>query len=261
MTSASLFAELRSELNVLVTLAQADLRARYGRGGFRIVKWLLDPFALLGIYLILVTFVLDRPGTAPGLSLACAIVPFQLVMATVTNATGAIHARESIILNMKFDRSLIPAATVLTETVAFVASLSMIALMMIAYRVEPTPALVWYPAVFVVNVALAAGIAYPAALFGLWFRELRVFAISLVRAMFFLAPGLVPLAAASSTAESVLRFNPLTGLFEAYRDVFLFGTSPSAFDLLYPLGIGLVLLAVFVPVYRSEQAQFAKVVE
>lgn len=256
------FAGRRRQLDLLVTLSQADLRARYGRGGFRLVKWLLDPFALLGIYLILVTFVIDRPGLAPGLSLACAIVPFQLVMATVTNATGAIHARESIILNMAFDRTLIPAATVVTETFAFIASLSMIALMMAVYGVAPTAAVLWYPVVFVVNVSLAASIAYPAALFGLWFRELRVFAISLVRAMFFLAPGLVPLAAAaSSNAQDLLRLNPLTGLFESYRDVFLFGRAPAAWDVLYPLGLSIVLLLLFVPLFGAEQRQFAKVVE
>ena len=254
-------AAVRAHADVLLTLSQADLRARYGRGGFRLVKWLLDPFALLGIYLILVTFVLDRPGEAPGLSLACAIVPFQLVMSTVTNSTGAIQARESIILNMAFERTLIPAATVLTETFAFIASLSLIALTMVVYGVPPTAALLWYPLVFIVNVALAAAIAYPAALFGLWFRELRVFAISLVRAMFFLAPGLVPLSQASETAHKLLRLNPLTGLFEAYRDVFLFGQAPGARDLLYPLGVAVLLIALFVPVYRTEQSQFAKVIE
>lgn len=244
-----------------MSLSQADVRARYGRGGFRIVKWLLDPFALLGIYLILVTFVIDRPGIAPGLSLACAIVPFQLIMATVTNGTGAINARESIILNMSFERTLIPVATVLTETFAYVASLSLIVMTMIAYGVAPTPAILWFPVVFLMTVVFAGAIAYPAVLFGVWFPELRVFAISLVRAMFFLAPGLVPLSMASSRARDILRFNPLTGIFGAYRDVFLFGRAPDAWDVLYPTAVGLILIAVFVPVFRVEQTQFAKVVE
>jgi len=108
---------------VLLSLTEADLRARYGRGGGRFAKWLLDPFALAGVYLLLVTFVLNRGGPAPGLSLACAIVPFQLVMSTVTNSMIAITTRRSIVLNMSFQRSLIPVATTFTETVAFIAGL------------------------------------------------------------------------------------------------------------------------------------------
>src|SRR6185436_7413992 len=76
---------LRHELDVLVALTESDLRARYGRGPLRMIKWLLDPFAAVGVYLVLTTFVLDRSGVAPGLSIACAVVPFQLVMSSIVN--------------------------------------------------------------------------------------------------------------------------------------------------------------------------------
>ena len=55
----------------------------------RLVKWIADPFALVGVYLVLVTLVLDRPGEAPGLSLACAVIPFQLFTTTIVNALSA----------------------------------------------------------------------------------------------------------------------------------------------------------------------------
>jgi ABC-type polysaccharide/polyol phosphate export permease len=53
----------------------------------------------------------------------------------------------------------------------------------------------------------------------------------------------------------------LTGLFESYRSIFLYGEAPAAWHLLYPLAIAAALLAIFVPIYRTEQYQFAKVVE
>src|SRR5262245_4970945 len=103
-------------IDVLVALTIADLRLRYGRGARRLLKWLLDPFALVGVYLLFVTFVLDLGGKAPGLSLACAVVPFQLIMSTVINAMIAVTTRSTIILNMSFKRVLIPISSVLTET-------------------------------------------------------------------------------------------------------------------------------------------------
>ena len=251
----------RRRLDVLLSLTEADLRARYGRGGGRFAKWLLDPFALAGVYLLLVTFVLNRGGPAPGLSLACAIVPFQLVMSTVTNSMIAITTRRSIVLNMSFQRSLIPVATTFTETVAFIAGLSLPAMMMIIYGVSPTWAMLMLPLVILVTVFFAVAVAYPASIFGLWFRDLRQFAISFVRTLFFLAPGLIALNQVGGTAARLLRLNPFTGLFEAYRDVILYGRVPAAWELLYPAGIAVVLLAVFLPIYRTEQRQFAKVVE
>jgi lipopolysaccharide transport system permease protein len=205
-------------------------------------------------------FVLDRPGGAPGLSLACAVVPFQLLMMTVINSLDAIAARASIIANMAFPRSFIPLSATLTEAVAFGASLLLLGLMMTVYGVEPTVAALWLPVVLVVNLAFAGAVSYPASLVGLWLPDLRSFAVSFVRTMFFVAPGLVALDEIYGHTHDLIKLNPLTGLFEAYRAVLLYGHAPAAWQLLYPLAIGGVLLAVFFPIYRAEQRHLAKLI-
>jgi lipopolysaccharide transport system permease protein len=250
----------RRRAEVLLALTQSDLRARYGRGGVRLFKWLLDPFALVGVYLLLVSVVLDRPGPAPGLSLACAVVPFQLLMMSVMNAMGAVDLRRSIILNMSFERTFIPASAVLTETVAFAASFLLLVLMLGIYQISPTLALLWFPVVVAVNILLAVALAYVASLIGIWFSDLRLFAISVVRTLFFLAPGLVPLSMVGGRAADLLRLNPLSGVFEGYRSVLLYGERPSAWELLVPTAFSLVVLAIVLPIYVREQKQFAKVV-
>jgi lipopolysaccharide transport system permease protein len=250
----------RRRAEVLLALTQSDLRARYGRGGVRLFKWLLDPFALVGVYLLLVSVVLDRPGPAPGLSLACAVVPFQLLMMSVMNAMGAVDLRRSIILNMSFERTFIPASGVLTETVAFAASFLLLVLMLAIYTISPTFALLWFPVVVAVNILLAVALAYVASLIGIWFSDLRLFAISVVRTLFFLAPGLVPLSMVGGRAADLLRLNPLSGVFEGYRSVLLYGERPSAWELLVPTAFSLVVLAIVLPIYVREQKQFAKVV-
>ena len=246
---------------VVFALAAADIRERYGRGSARLAKWLLDPFALVGVYLLLVTFVLSRPGRAPGLSLACAVVPFQLLMSSVISSLGAVGRRKSIILNMRFRRELIPVAAVLTETIAFAASLLLLAVMMAGYGVAPTLSILSLPLALAETVVLALACSYPACLIGLWFPDLRNFVISFVRAVFFVAPGLVALHEIHGTTADVVRANPLTGLFESYRDALVYGQAPAAWQLLYPLAFSAALLALFWPIFRSEQSQFAKVVE
>ena len=247
--------------DVLVALTDSDLKVRYGRGSWQLVKWIADPFALVGVYLALVTLVLDRPGEAPGLSLACAVVPFQLFTTTIVNAMSAVAARRSIVLNMTFNRTLLPLSGTLTETIAFSASLLLLALMMAVYGVAPTVSTLWLPVVIAATLLLSLGVAYPAALLGIWMPEIGNFVMSFVRVLFFIAPGLVPLSQISGTAHDLLLLNPLTGLFESYRDALLYGHSPGAVELLYPAGLGVALLVLFVPLFRSEQRQFAKIME
>ena len=134
-------------VDLLVSLTASDLRARYGRGPLLVVRWLAEPFALVGVYLILTAVVLDRSEPATGLSLACAIVPFQLVILSVSNAMTAVRVRKPIITNMGFRRTLIPLSSVLTESASFLASFGVIATMMAIYGVAPTVALLWLPVV------------------------------------------------------------------------------------------------------------------
>jgi ABC-type polysaccharide/polyol phosphate export permease len=260
VTAAGYAARAHRARDVLAVLAISDLRLRYGRGGLRALKWFLDPFFALGVYLILIVFVLHRSTEAPGLVLVCAILPFQLVMMSATNALQAIPTRASIIVNLSFPRMLIPVSAVVTESVAFTASLVMVPLMMAIYGVSPTPAALWLPVALAVTVALSVSVAYPATLFGIWYPELQPFAVSVMRTMFFLAPGLVTLSQITGAARDWLPLNPLTGLFELYRDALLYGHSPPAWQVLYPLGAAVLVLALSLPVYRREQSALAKLV-
>jgi lipopolysaccharide transport system permease protein len=245
---------------LLWVLALSDLRFRYGRGPWRFVRWLFEPVALVGVYLILVTFVLHRAGQDPGLSLTCAVVPFQLVTLAIGNAMTALDARRPILLNMAFKRMLIPPLSTLTESVSFASSLFLIVTMMAIYKVAPTWNILWFPLVLLVNLLLAAAAAYAAILLGIWLRELRQFVLSFVRVLFFLGPGLVSLKETTAGTRELLRLNPMAGLFEAYRDVFMYGQAPAAWELLNPLAAALLLFAAFVPLYAVEQRQFAKVI-
>jgi ABC-type polysaccharide/polyol phosphate export permease len=257
----SAWQNIRRSRDVLIALTISDLKVRYGRGHWQLLKWIADPFALVGVYLVLVTVVIDRPGAAPGLSLACAVIPFQLFTMTIVNAMSAVAVRRSIVLNMGFNRTLLPLSGAFTEVVAFAASLLLLALMMGIYGVAPTLATLWLPVVIASTLLFTIGVAYPAAMLGIWMPEIGTFVLSFVRVLFFIAPGLVPLSQISDPAHDLLMINPMTGLFESYRDALLYGTSPGAFALLYPAALGVLLLAVFVPMFHSEQRQFAKIME
>jgi lipopolysaccharide transport system permease protein len=246
--------------DVLAALTSTDLRMRYGRGRIRYVKWLLDPIAALGIYLLLIGLVLDRSGDAAGLSLACAIVPFQLLVSSVINAAGVVSLRGSIILNMSFPRMLIPLSSVATETIAGLASFVLLPIMMIVYDVGPTIHVLWLIPAVAVTVILAISFAYPATLLGAWYPELVPVVVSLVRALFFVAPGLVALDSLTGTARDVLPYNPFTGIFETFRDALLYGQAPAVWQLAAPLAAAAVILALFLPVYRRDQSQLAKLV-
>jgi lipopolysaccharide transport system permease protein len=246
-------------IEVIGALTRSDLKVRYGRGRLSTIKWLLDPFAAVGVYLLLVAFVLDRPGHAVGLSIACAVVPFQLVMMTIINALRAVDLRRSVITNMAFDKSLIPVASMCTEAVGFSACFVLLALLMAIYGVAPTPWILMLPLVVAVTLFFATACAFPAAVIGLWMPELAPFVMSAARATYFVAPGLVALSSIYGHTHDLLIVNPLTGLFEGFRDALLYGQAPQWWELAYPTAFAALLIVAIYPLWRRDAPHFAKV--
>jgi lipopolysaccharide transport system permease protein len=249
----------RRAVEVIGALTRSDLQVRYGRGRLSTIKWLLDPFAAVGVYLLLVAFVLNRDGHAIGLSIACAVVPFQLVMMTIINALRAVDLRRSVITNMAFDKSLIPVASMCTEAVGFSACFVLLGLLMAVYGVAPTAWILMLPVVVLVTLFFAMACAFPAAVIGLWLPELAPFVMSAARATYFVAPGLVALRYIYGHTHDLLIFNPLTGLFEGFRDALLYGQAPQWWELAYPTAFGALLIAAIYPLWRRDAPHFAKV--
>lgn len=252
-------AHARELLDQLVVLTSSDLRTRYGRRGWQLVKWLIDPFALVGVYLLMVTFIFYRAPRAMGLSLACSIIPFQLMTMTITSSLTAVQLRSSIIANMRFRRILLPISTAFTEALGFAASMMLLGSMMAIYGVAPRLSALWLPVVLADTVLLGIAVAYPTTLIGIWAPDMRALMLSAVRAAYFLAPGLVTLAAIHGRTNSLVRLNPLTGLFEALRHAVMYRSAPPAWELLYPFAFAILILIIFVPIYVREQRSFAKV--
>ena len=157
------------------------------------------------------------------------------MLATIARHSTCVRLRETIVLNMPFPRTLLPVSSALTETAAFAASLALLALMMIVYGVAPTVAILWLPIVMLVTVAARRGdlvprraarpvVPGPSAV-----RDQLRARVVLRRAGHRSAVG------GRAVVDDWLKLNPLTGLFEAYRDVLLYGDSPAAWELLYPI--------------------------
>ena len=104
---------MRTRWEILLTLTTAQLRDRFGRGHWQWIKWLVDPYAATGVYMLFVAFIVGRDSGPDGLIVACAVIPFQLVLQAVLTGLKIVNDRESLIQNLAFPRELLPVAVTL----------------------------------------------------------------------------------------------------------------------------------------------------
>ena len=206
--------------------------------------------------------ILDATGEAVGLSIACAVVPFQIVLLSSTSAMRRVSLREPILLNRRFDRMLMPPSAVLTETLAFAASFVMFPLMMAIYWRRTDG-----------RIAVACPWSWrrprcwrwawrgPRRCSGVWAPNLQALASSGAAHPVLRRPG--PRRAVRGLGRASydwIVFNPLSGLFEVVSARLPLRRRPRVLAARLSDRLGLLLMALFLPLYRREQRHFAKLV-
>lgn len=246
-------------LRVIGALASARLKQSRDVSVVGILKWLLEPLSYMAVYFVLVAVFLDRPSFAYPLFLLCALVPWRYFTGVVGGSMALVSAHAAVITNRAFPRDVLPLVLVATEGANLLVALTLFAPMMAWYGIAPRPSMLWVPALIAILAVLSAGPAYLGGVFGLYFPEYRPLVQNLIRMGFFVSTGLVSLRhVPAGRLTTVLRLNPLSGVFDSFRAVVIDGRAPLPFDLLYPLAVGGFLLAVGVPLYRWREREFAK---
>lgn len=250
---------LERRFRVIGALASARLKRDRDLTVVGVLKWLLEPISYMVVYFALVAALLDRPSFAYPLFLLCALVPWKFFTGVVTGSMGVVAGHAAILTNRAIPRDVLPLVLVATEGASLLIALVLFPPMMAYYGIAPTAALLWLPVVLAVLMLVTAGPAYLGAVFGLYWPEFQPLVQNLVRLGFFISTGLVAVRhLANERLETLLHLNPLSGVFDSMRAILLDGRPPRAFDLAYPLAVGLASIAIGLPVYRHRQREFAK---
>lgn len=250
---------IRRRWDILIALTLAETREARDLTVLGFVKWILEPLSYVATYVILVQVMLRRGTQVYPLFVFCAVLPWQYFQAVVPGAMSLINNFSGVIGNRAFPRGVLPLSLALKEVTTFVLGLLLFIPLMAAYSVDFTMQLLWLPLIVATLVFLCVGPAYIAAVFGVYFPDFRGLVSNLLRIVFLASTALVrPGQIPGETLPRLIKANPLSGIFNSFRDVVIRGRAPRVFNMVYPLAVGAVLLAVGVALYTWRQRHFAK---
>ncbi len=256
-SASTLPARVSRAWEVLAALTISEIRQDRDFTPLGVLKWVLEPLIFMGVYFILVVAVLGKVGNNFLLFLLCALLPYRYFSGVAGGSLRLVGRHSSILTNRSFPRSVLPLVLIGTEGFTFCISLVFLAPVMAYYRIGPTLAFLWLPVVLLVFGVLCTGVAYLGTVFGLYLPDFRSLAQSLIRVLFFMSTGLVR-KAPGSNLPALLEANPLSGVFDAIRAIVIQGRAPQAGDVVYPLVVGVVILAIGLTLHRWREPHFAK---
>ena len=209
---------------VLNTLVRRDLRVRYARSWLGYLWTIIDPLAMALIYFLVFAVIFQRgdAGHKPYfLFLLLGLLPWQWFNASVNETARALVAEAKLVRSTNLPRELWVIRVVIAKGIEFLLSLPVLFAFVVVYVVMGEATLNWrlilFPLALALQFLLQTGIGLllaPATV--LADDTIRVVRIAL-RMLFYGTPIIYSLDFAPDWVQTVLWFNPLSGILELYR--------------------------------------------
>jgi lipopolysaccharide transport system permease protein len=258
------------KLDLLKTLVQRDLEARY-KGSVLGNAWaILNQLAQLLVYTYLFSIVLKVKLSLKGLPandftfglwMFAGLIPWIAFTTGFSGASASVISQPNLIKKVVFPLALLPLVPICTALVESSFGI-MLLIAFVAFASKMLHPTLWlFPLVWLPQLLLTAGLGYLAASLTVFLRDIPQTIAVLLNLWFYVTPIVYP---ASLIPEAwrfwVFWLNPMTTIVELYRDLVLVGQVAHWQELGVLWISSGVIFAIGFTVYRRLRPAFADVV-
>lgn len=260
----------RTKLNLLGTLVQRDLEARY-KGSILGNLWpLLNQLAQLLIYTYVFSIVLQvklnitgMPEDSKltfGLWLFAGLIPWFAFTNGLTQGATSVIGQTNLVKKVVFPLGLLPLIPIFS---AFIESTFGLVVLIgfVALSSQSLHQTLWLlPMIWIPQLLLTAGLGYLTAALTVFLRDIPQSLGVILNLWFYVTPIVYP---AIKIPENwrvwVFWLNPITAIAESYRDIILVGTIQHSGELAVSTVVSTVIFYIGLGVYRRLRPAFADV--
>ena len=252
-------------LHTLNLLVKRDFQERYKGSLLGLIWAIINPLMLLAIYTIVFSQVFKlRWGGNPtssqfdfSITLFCGLMVFNVFAEVFGRSTIAISSHANYVRKMVFPLTLLPLICVVTALINF--GLSFIVWFVFFLFVNGLPSVnsLLLPVVFIPLIIGGVGVSYLLSSMNVFYRDLSQLTGIATTALLFLSPIFYERSMVPFYLQNILAINPLTKIIENFRDVMIWGKTPSALDLGIPVLLSLIIFALGFSCFSRLKSRFA----
>lgn len=189
-----------------------------------------------------------------------ALVPWTFFTNALTNSSSSLITNQAFISKVYFPRIAIPITTIFSWLLDFVIALIVLFIMMIFYRVAPTPLILFFPFLTLLMVFTASGVGLWLSALNVQYRDFRYVIPFVVQLWMFISPVVYSISMLPKRFRLIYALNPMAGIIEGFRSALL-GTIKYPWLLLGASTVISVLILISGLVYfRRVERLFADVI-
>lgn len=237
-----------------------DLKSNVARTYFGFLWWIIDPILYMLVFYLLIEVILQRGGPDYSVFLFTALIPLKWTMSSLVDSTSTISSKVSILNQIYVPKYILVIVTLGINAVKFLIGLVVLLLFLWFYGIEFSGYIIYLPLIIFVQALLLLGAMLLFAHIGVYLTDVRNMMQYITRMLYYLSPVLFSMDTVPENLAKLLYLNPLTTLFESYRNILMYGEPPQFLGLLILFGIGIGLLIIGVWIMEKYDKKYIKVI-
>lgn len=244
---------------LLKTSISKDVRGKYKNSILGVMWSFLNPLLQIAVY-ALVFPLLMRGGGIENYTvfICCGLIPWTFFSTAISRTSFTIIENGNIVKKVYFPREILPISVVTSEAINFIISTIIIIAFVLGYGVGISKYIIFYPLVLLVQYFLLIGISFIVSSVTVYFRDLQHFIGIALQLLFYATPIVYIPDAIPLEFQWIIKYNPMTYIINAYRDIFYYQQMPSLMFLARILILGIVICLVGYFIFNKLQRRFAE---
>jgi lipopolysaccharide transport system permease protein len=223
------FRDLWDYRELVYFLVWRDVKVRYKQTFLGAAWAVVQPFTAMIVFTLFFGKLARLPSDGipyPIFSYA-ALVPWVFFANAMTQSANSLAGSSNLIQKVYFLRLVIPLAAALSGVIDFLIASSLLAVMMIFYGIEITPAAAWLPFFAFIALITALGAGFWLSALTVEFRDFRFTLPFLTQIWMFATPVVYSSSLLAEPWRSLYGLNPMAGVIEGFRACLLGSESVS----------------------------------
>lgn len=271
------WSNLIARRDLLRELVMSELRSSTAQTRLGWLWWLLDPLLMMMVYWLIVVELFGRGReqyTPYWLFIFFGLITWKHFAGSVSRAAMVLSRKQGLIRAVPIPTMIFPLAGVVSGFFFFLCGFAVLVVMSL---LAPHPAhsgnllpLIQIPLLMALQIIIVAGISLPLSCWGVLYRDLGELIPHILKAGFYLTPGLYGIDLVREVAInklgpgtgqvvfSIYMLNPFAGLITGYRDAMFYG---EFLEPVYWTTLVIEAVVIFIPGYLIYQHYDRRVVK
>lgn len=244
------------DLFILRSLVSKDFKLKYRRSVLGVLWSVLNPLLMMVVLTVVFSTVFRFSIENFPLYLILGQTLFTLMSDATSSAMSSIIDSAPLIKKIRINKVLFPLEKVCFALLNFAISLIAVVAVMLFFRIVPTVNLLLLPALLVMIFMFSLGLGLLLAALSVFFRDVMHLWSVVLTAWTYATPLFYPVEILPEWAVPIMDANPMYYYVSYFREIALYGTTPSVEQTLICLAFGVGALVLGYAVFRKQEKKF-----